>query len=87
MASTVVGGPGRLEPLRRIVVDLRQLSTITHNHEVAAAGHRQARRQQADLRRFVDDEVVEEVPVGDAVQQCMAGAQHHRVVLGETREL
>jgi hypothetical protein len=62
IALAVVGGRRRRVLVRGIDRDRRQLPLVADHHDVAGTRHRQSGQQEVDLRRLIDDEVVEQVP-------------------------
>jgi hypothetical protein len=73
-------------PVRDIDRDRRQLPLVADHHDVTGTRHRQPGQQEVDLRRLIDDQVVEQIPLGEAGPQGMTGAQQRRVVLDKIAE-
>jgi len=86
IALAVVGGQRGHVAVRGIDRYRRQLPLVADHHDVAGTRHRQSCQQEVDLRSLIDDEVVEQVPVSDAVPQRMTGTQQRRVILDEVVE-
>lgn len=63
--------------------DMRQLPAVADDDDIPATGAADGRREDIDLRRLVDDDIVEQVPRADRSAQRMGRTQHDRIAFDE----
>ena len=67
--------------------DMRQLPAVADDDDIPATGAADGRREDIDLRRLVDDDIVEQVPRADRSAQRMGRTQHDRIAFDEGAEI
>ena len=67
--------------------DMRQLPAVADDDDIPATGAADGRREDIDLRRLVDDDIVEQVPRADRSAQRMGRTQHDRIAFDEGAEM
>ena len=66
--------------------DMRQLPAVADDDDIPATGAADGRREDIDLRRLVDDDIVEQMPRADRSAQRMGRTQHDRIAFDEGAE-
>ena len=66
---------------------MRQLPAVADDDDIPATGAADGRREDIDLRRLVDDDIVEQVPRADRSAQRMGRTQHDRIAFDEGAEM
>ena len=67
--------------------DMWQLPAVADDDDIPATGAADGRREDIDLRRLVDDDIVEQVPRADRSAQRMGRTQHDRIAFDEGAEM